>query len=74
MLFDRTLYIGKTIMLFPHDSVKKWGIIRNIDDVGFIVELTKVGNSNYSHEWKVGDKYFYPHNKIDFKFIDEDNI
>lgn len=70
MLYDRTKYIGKEIMLFPHDSVKKWGIIENVDDLGYTIKITKVGTSNYSHEWKVGDRYFINHYNIIFKFVD----
>ena len=70
MLYDRTKYIGKEIMLFPNDSVKKMGIIEWVDDLGFTVRLTKVSSAKYEHEWKVGDRYFVNHHNISFKFVD----
>lgn len=66
---EKKKYLGEKIMLFPHDSVKKYGIIEDVDNFGFIIKLTEVGSANYSHEWKVGDRYFCSHNNITFKFV-----
>lgn len=66
MKYDAENYVGKKIRLYPGDYKAKYGIIRSVDDLGFIVEITESSCSSY----KVGQRYFISHSSnFRFEFI-----
>lgn len=69
--YEKENYVGRKIQLFPGDSVSKWGIIENVDDLGFTIRITKVESANYRHGYSEGETYFINHSSnIIFKFMD----
>ena len=69
--YEKSNYIGKKIQLFPGDTVSKWGVIEDVDDLGFTIRLTKLAKSNYDCGFEEGATYFFNHSKnITFKFVD----
>ena len=69
--YEKENYVGRRIQLFPGDSVSKWGIIEDVDDLGFIIRITKVEKANYRHSYSEDESYFINHSsKITFKFMD----
>ena len=72
MKYDVSKYVGKHIQLYPNDTVSKYGVIENLDDLGWTIRITKVGTSHYKDGFKVGDIYFINHSKdLVFRFIDD---
>ena len=37
---------GELVQFFPHDNVKKYGYIRDVDDYGFTYEVTECRDKN----------------------------
>ncbi len=35
MKYNKDEYIGKEIQLYPGNTYKKWGIIKDVDDLGW---------------------------------------
>ena len=69
--YEKSNYVGRTVQLYPGDSVSKWGVIENVDDLGFTIRVTKVAKSNYDCGFDTGATYFINHSKnLIFKFID----
>lgn len=61
-----TSLIGKEIQLYPGDTYPRWGIIKEVDDVGFSIKITKADARSI---FKVGSTYFMTHgDKIVLKF------
>lgn len=55
-----TSLIGKKVQLYPGDTYSRWGIITEVDDVGFLIKITKADTrSNY----EIGSTYFMAHSK-----------
>jgi hypothetical protein len=69
--YEKENYVGRKIQLFPGDSVSKWGVIEDVDDLGFTIRITKVGRADYKHAYDECKVYFINHSsKIVFKFMD----
>lgn len=68
MEYNKENYEGRRIWLFPNDTYTKKGIIKNVDDLGFTVLITKASEmSNYVE----GRTYFFNHaTNLTFLFID----
>lgn len=68
MEYNKENYIGRKIWLFPNDTYSKKGVIKNVDDLGFIILITEASEkSNYV----VGRTYFFNHaTNLTFLFID----
>ncbi len=50
-------YIGKKTQLYPGDTQTKCGIINNVDDLGWTIEITEVtGSGSVYHK---GDTVFF---------------
>jgi hypothetical protein len=73
MKYNATKYVGKTIQLYPGDSVSKYGVIEDLDDLGWTVKITRVGKSSYhADDFEVGETYFISHSKnFTFRFIED---
>lgn len=59
MNYNTANYVGKKIRLYPADTDPKYGIIKNVDDLGWIIQIT----SSSSRYWVVGQEYFISHSK-----------
>lgn len=69
--YEKEKYVGRKIQLFPGDSVSKWGIIEDVDDLGFTIRITKVARANYIQGYSECETYFINHgSNIIFKFMD----
>lgn len=67
MNYSRATYIGKAIQLYPGDTYSKFGIITNVDDLGWTIKIIK---SSDKTTWKVGQEYFISHSRaLTFEFI-----
>lgn len=68
MEYNKENYEGRRIWLFPNDTYMKKGIIKNVDDLGFIILITEASErSNYV----AGRTYFFNHaTNLTFLFID----
>lgn len=60
-------YIGKTIQLFPNDSQEKIGRVREVFDDGIEVIITRLGDTSFHSNLKIGDVMYYPLSKLIFK-------
>ena len=68
MKYNKEDYNGRKIWLFPNDTYSKKGIIKNVDDLGFTVLITKADEKS---DYKVGCAYFLNHAKpLKFCFLD----
>lgn len=68
MEYNKENYKGRRIWLFPNDTYMKKGIIKDVDDLGFTVLITKV---NEKSSYVVGRTYFFNHaTNLTFLFID----
>lgn len=67
MKYNKENYIGKHIQLYPGDTYYKFGIIMDLDDLGWVIRITK------AHERateKVNDVIFISHStNAKFKFM-----
>ncbi len=63
---------GKYIRIFPGDSVKKWGLIKDVTAEGIIVTVTYVDKGSWadSSGWIVATTRFISWHKLDFYFCD----
>lgn len=69
--YEKSNYIGRKIQLYPSDTISKWGVIEDIDDLGFTIKITKVNKTNYQCGFEEGDIRFINHSSnICFNFID----
>lgn len=70
MKYNKENYIGKEIQLYPGDTYKKWGVIKDIDDLGWTIKITDV--EGCGSEYKIDDTIFISHSKsFSFKFYEE---
>lgn len=68
MEYNKENYKGRRIILFPNDTYMKKGIIKDVDDLGFTVLITK---ANEMSSYVVGRTYFFNHaTNLTFLFID----
>lgn len=68
MKYAKENYVGKSIQLYPGDTVSKWGTILNVDDLGWTIKITKINSPRY--DYNVGDVIFISHSKnFTFKFM-----
>lgn len=71
MKYNKESYIGKEIQLYPGDTYKKYGIIENVDDLGWTIRITDA-QDNYSSSYKTGDMVFISHSKqFNFRFLED---
>lgn len=69
MKYNKENYVGKEIQLYPSDTYKKWGIIENVDDLGWTIIITNTQeNYKYNNPYKTCDRIFISHSKS-FSFI-----
>lgn len=59
MNYNIANYVGKKIQLYPGDTDSKYGIIKNVDDLGWTIKIT----SSSSRSWVAGQEYFVSHSK-----------
>lgn len=71
MKYNKGSYIGKEILLYPGDTYKKWGVIEDVNDLGWIIKITDM-QELYSAPYNIGDRIFISHSKaLSFKFLDD---
>ena len=71
MKYNKESYIGKEIQLYPGDTYKKYGIIENVDDLGWTIRITDM-QEGYSSSYKIGDRVFISHSKpCNFRFLED---
>lgn len=69
MNIDKKKYVGREIQIFPSDNYSKFGIITDVDELGWTVQITKSESTHYV----VGEKYFFGHARnVTFKFVEGD--
>lgn len=62
-------YIGRKVQLFPGDTNVKYGIIRDVNDLGWIIEIIEE-SGRAPITYKAGNIVFYSHSfAVTFKFI-----
>lgn len=67
MKYNTSDYVGKDIQLYPGDYTVKYGTIKNVDDLGWTILITKLGGP---YHYEVGDTIFISHaTNFNFKFI-----
>ena len=74
MMYDAKKYVGKSIQLYPGDTAAKYGKIVDLDDLGWTIKITRVGNSRYYTDsmFEEGETYFISHSKnLIFRFIED---
>ena len=74
MMYDAKKYVGKSIQLYPGDTVSKYGKIVDLDDLGWTIKIMRVGNSRgyHDHSFEEGETYFISHSKnFTFRFIED---
>lgn len=70
MKYNREIYIGKEIQLYPGDTYKKYGIIENVDDLGWIIKITDTEDCN--SRYKIGDRIFISNSEaFFFRFLED---
>ena len=68
MNYEKKRYVGKSIQLYPGDTYSKFGVIVDVDDLGWTVKITK--SSSGCKDFVVGQEYFINHaTKFMFAFI-----
>lgn len=68
MKFDKEKYVGRKVLIFPSDNYKKYGVIEDVDDLGWTIRITSSESINYH----VGETYFFGHARnVTFKFMEE---
>lgn len=60
-------YCGKAIQLYPNDTYSKYGVIRDVNELGWEILITK---SNDKSHYISGDIYFISHNdNLKMRFV-----
>jgi hypothetical protein len=71
MKYNKDEYIGKEIQLYPGNTYKKWGIIKDVDDLGWTIKITDT-EEDYNSQYKIGDTIFISHSKpFSFRFLED---
>lgn len=66
MKYNAENYVSKNIRLYPGDTDAKYGIIQNVDDLGWTIKITE----SKSKHFVVGQEYFISHSKnLIFEFL-----
>jgi hypothetical protein len=66
MKYNKNKYLGKTVQLYPTDSAPKFGIITDLDDLGFTIKITESRCKYYI----VGKEYFFTYStNLSFMFV-----
>ena len=73
MMYDAKKYVGKSIQLYPGDTIAKYGKIVDLDDLGWTIKITRVSNSrHHDNMFEEGETYFISHSKnLIFRFIED---
>ncbi len=70
MSFNGSNYVGRKIELYPEKPETKYGIIEDVDDLGFTIRITEALNC----ACKKNDIIFISHSsELDFKFLSLNN-
>ena len=63
-------YEGRSIKLWPGDTVEKWVKIEHVTQQGMVVQFTEVRAHGYQKHYKVDDIMFVPWDELTFIFAD----
>lgn len=70
MKYNKDEYIGKEVQPYPGDTYKKYGIIENVDDLGWTIKITE--QEEYNAPYSIGDRIFINHSKsFSFRFLED---
>ena len=68
MNVDKSKYVGKEVQIFPSDNYPKFGVIVDVDDLGWTLQITASESTHY----EVGERYFFGHARnVTFNFMEE---
>lgn len=69
MDYQRETFIDKKVQLFPYATNTFLGIIRDVDDLGWTIEITEE-SGRAPITYKAGDIVFYSHSHVmNFIFV-----
>ena len=74
MMYDAKKYVGKSIQLYPGDTIAKYGKIVDLDDLGWTIKITSTSNNRHYHDYSFeeGEIYFISHSKnLTFRFVED---
>ena len=64
----KNLYLNRKIQLYPNGRGQKFGVIKNVDEYGFVIKITSATSDSV---YKVGNEYFISHSTaFEFVFVD----
>ena len=70
MQYNKDMFVGKEIQLYPGDTHYKYGIIEGVNDLGWIIKITRSQNVSNNY-FKEGATFFISHStNFTFKFVD----
>ena len=55
-------FLGKEVWIYPGDTIAKRGIVKEVDELGVLIEVTFDNSKNYSHHsgYTVGKTRYIP--------------
>lgn len=65
MEYDKNKYLGKRIILSEGSLAE----IENVDDLGFTIKV--IAKGPYNSSLNVGERYFYNHTQLNFRFTEQ---
>jgi hypothetical protein len=63
-------YEGRSIKLWPNNTVEKWAKIEHVTQEGMVVQFTEVRAHGYRQHYKADDIMFVPWDELTFIFTD----
>ena len=63
-------YEGRSIKLWPNNTVEKWAKIEHVTQQGMGVQFTEVKAHGYQQHYNVGDVMFLPWDECKFIFTE----
>lgn len=63
-------YEGRSIKLWPNNTVEKWAKIEHVTVQGIVVQFTEIRAHGYREHYKVDDIMFVPWGECKFIFTD----
>ena len=63
-------YEGRSIKLWPDNTVEKWAKIEHITQEGVVVQFTELKAHGHRSYYSVGDVMFVPWDELTFIFAD----
>lgn len=60
------IFLNKEVWIYPGDTISKRGIVKEVDDLGVLIEITFDNSANYQHHsgYVVGKTRYMPLDKV----------